>query len=44
MIVKGLVRELPARGGESKDETEEGEVQSSDTDRLRLWAILVDDS
>lgn len=41
MIAKGLVMELPSRGGESKDETDEGEVQSSETDRLRLWAILV---
>jgi hypothetical protein len=41
MITKGLVMELPSRGGESKDETDEGEAQSSETDRLRLWAILV---
>lgn len=41
MIAKGLVMELSSRGGESKDETDEGEAQSSETDRLRLWAILV---
>jgi hypothetical protein len=42
MMAKGLMRALPGRGGESKDKTEEGEEQSSETDRLRLWAILVD--
>lgn len=39
-MVKGLVMELLTRGGESKDETEEGEAQSSEMDRLRLWAIF----
>ena len=32
--------ELFTRGGESKDETDEGEAQSSETDRLRLWVAI----
>lgn len=42
-MVKGLVIELFRRGGESKDETDEGEAQSSETDRLRLWAAILYD-
>jgi hypothetical protein len=33
--------ELFTRGGESKDETDEGEAQSSETDRLRLWVAIL---
>ena len=33
--------ELFTRGGESKDETDEGEAQSSETDRLRLWTAIL---
>ena len=40
-MVNGLVMELFTRGGESKDETDEGEAQSSETDRLRLWAAIL---
>lgn len=36
MMAKGLVIELLTRGGDSKDETDEGEAQSSEMDRLRL--------
>lgn len=37
------MRPLVARGGESNEDTDEGEEQSSETERLRLWAMIVDE-
>lgn len=36
------MRPLVARGGESNEDTDEGDEQSSETERLRLWAMIVD--
>lgn len=34
---------MVARGGESNDDTDEGDEQSSEMERLRLWAMIVDE-